>query len=61
MPNTFEDVELTDTTTSYRVDINYVNLEESLDDSYARNQTEYQKQEQASDESKNEHDPPRPQ
>jgi hypothetical protein len=61
MPNTFEDVELTDTTTSYRVDINYVNLEESLDDSYARNRTEYQEQEQASDESKNEHAPVRSQ
>jgi hypothetical protein len=42
MPNTFEDVKLTDTTTSYRVDLDYIDLEESLDESYARNLTEFE-------------------
>jgi hypothetical protein len=54
MPNTFEDVKLTDTTTSYRVQREHVDLEESLDDSYARNRTEYEEQKRASDESSNE-------
>lgn len=42
MPNTFEDVRLTETTTSYRVELDYVDLDESLDDSYARNLNEFE-------------------
>ena len=55
MPNTFEDVKLTDTTTSYRVQLDYVDLDESLDDSYARNRTQYEEQEQSSEKSNDEH------
>lgn len=59
MPDVFENVELTDTTTSYRVDIDYVNLEESLDDGYARNWSQYEERERTSDESNNERTPVR--
>ena len=51
MANTLEDVQLTDTTTSYRVDLDHVNLQESLDDSYARNRSQHEEEKRAADES----------
>lgn len=53
MPNTFEDVQLTDTTTTYRVQIDHVDLKESLDDSYERNRAVHEEQKRSVDESAN--------
>ena len=59
MPNTLEDVQLTDTTTSYRVQIEHVDLEESLDQSYERNRALHEEQKLLDDELSIE--PPAPQ
>ncbi len=56
MANTLEDVKLTNTTTSYRVKLDYVDLTESLDDSYIRNRTQHEEQKQV-DESGNQPSP----